>query len=1107
MGRSRGRPSCRPLATGALLAVLAVTTARAAEPAPDARPPAAAIASLRDALEARPADDATRKAALAELDEAAKLDRRTDEVLGELAALEADGGRRVEANGSSAGATEESDELAFKEWIARLPPGASAETLERVLDNQRSAVSGLDDQAQEIEAELATILARPAEANVEIAALRRRADALSGPTALVEPAPALVAAARRLRIASELRAIEAELALRRAEQETSLGRQRRREQALDVVRREQRRGQRRIEWLQQRIAALTREELEARVARLAAVEASIEDGASVAAKVAGENRELGLELLGESDRLAADRDALAALEPERDRIATALSDSRTRLELGGTSAEVGRWLWGERRGLEPVSRLEARLERLRSDLAALRLRLIIQRDEERALADVPAAARKLLEASQAESVDEGTVARAGAALEPLLAERVAVLKRLEPVLRRRVRTLELSEMALIEAIETTRALQQLLDRYLLWTPSHAPIDSSWLERVPEGLADLTKPARWATTIGLAWKKVGERPVLWVGIGLLWLATIELRRRAPARIRALEPVTRQILADHLGVTLQALVWTLVAALPIPAALAIVGGLLQAAGEPNRYSDSLGRTLVALVAPVFAVQTLRWTSIEGGLGHAHFRWTRARREALRHAVPRVAAIVLPLYFVTTLAFTRNLDLPNDVQARVAVAIASIALAVGFVWLFDVGRVWVLRGVESEPSLLRRSLRVVLPAGLIVVAGLALAGFVYSAVLLLHAWIASIVVVVAVTLGVGVLGRGLLIGERRLALHRLAEQQASAAQARGEGTAEAVQPEISLEQVNTQTQSVLRLLRVGLLATGLVWVWKEVLPAVTRLDEIVVWTFRDTGPDGLPAVQPVSLMAALFGLMALVLTILSSKNLPGLLELGLLSRTRIDAASRYAITNLLRYALVIVGTLIGLELLGLRWSQLQWMAAALTVGLGFGLQEIFANFVSGLILLFERPFRVGDVITAGDTTGRVTRIRTRATTILDFDNREIVVPNKTFITGQLLNWTLSDTTTRLTLKVGVAYGVDPDVVHRLLIQAATAHPLVLDEPAPRSWFLGFGANALDFELRVFVANLADRLPVQSELLEEIARLLAEQGIEHTSPPKAPV
>ena len=151
---------------------------------------------------------------------------------------------------------------------------------------------------------------------------------------------------------------------------------------------------------------------------------------------------------------------------------------------------------------------------------------------------------------------------------------------------------------------------------------------------------------------------------------------------------------------------------------------------------------------------------------------------------------------------------------------------------------------------------------------------------------------------------------------------------------------------------------------------------------------------------------------------------------------------------------------------------------------------------------ILLFERPFRVGDVISVGELTGRVTRIRTRATTILDYDNREIFVPNKSFITGQLLNWTLSDTTTRITIKVGVVYGSDPDLVHQLLNQAATANPLVLREPEPRSWFVAFGASSLDFELRVFVGTLNDRLQVQSELHREIARLLREHRVDIAFP-----
>jgi potassium-dependent mechanosensitive channel len=227
----------------------------------------------------------------------------------------------------------------------------------------------------------------------------------------------------------------------------------------------------------------------------------------------------------------------------------------------------------------------------------------------------------------------------------------------------------------------------------------------------------------------------------------------------------------------------------------------------------------------------------------------------------------------------------------------------------------------------------------------------------------------------------------------------------------------------------------LRLTLTAGALIFVWAELIPAIARFDQIVLWQISDTGPDGATIQVPVDLVAVLIGIAALVLTAIGARNLPGLIEIGLLSKTHIDAPTRYAVTSILRYAIVITGTALGLGQLGLRWSQLQWMAAALTVGLGFGLQEIFANFVSGLILLFERPFRVGDIITIGELSGRVTKIRTRATTIVDFDNKEIVVPNKNFITGQLINWTLSDTTTRITIKVGVDYGTDPHKVLELL------------------------------------------------------------------------
>ena len=129
--------------------------------------------------------------------------------------------------------------------------------------------------------------------------------------------------------------------------------------------------------------------------------------------------------------------------------------------------------------------------------------------------------------------------------------------------------------------------------------------------------------------------------------------------------------------------------------------------------------------------------------------------------------------------------------------------------------------------------------------------------------------------------------------------------------------------------------------------------------------------------------------------------------------------------------------------------QWSDIQWLVAAMSVGLGFGLQEIFANFVSGVILLFERPIRVGDIVTLGDKTGVVNRIRMRATTIVDWDRKEYIVPNKDLVTERLLNWTLTDQMNRIEIILSVSHGADTERACTLLLEAAAEQPHLLPEP----------------------------------------------------------
>ena len=197
-----------------------------------------------------------------------------------------------------------------------------------------------------------------------------------------------------------------------------------------------------------------------------------------------------------------------------------------------------------------------------------------------------------------------------------------------------------------------------------------------------------------------------------------------------------------------------------------------------------------------------------------------------------------------------------------------------------------------------------------------------------------------------------------------------------------------------------------------------------------------------------------------------------------------------------------LAVIGTVLAFGKIGIGWSKVQWLVAAMTVGLGFGLQEIFANFVSGLIILFEQPIRVDDVVTIGEVTGKVAKIRIRATTIRRWDQRELVVPNKEFITGHLINWTLSDNVLRREFLVGIAYGSDTAKAERILYEVARANPLVLEDPKPMVIFKAFGENSLEFELRVYISGIDNYIPVWHSINCAIDQEFRKAGIEIAFP-----
>jgi small-conductance mechanosensitive channel len=216
-------------------------------------------------------------------------------------------------------------------------------------------------------------------------------------------------------------------------------------------------------------------------------------------------------------------------------------------------------------------------------------------------------------------------------------------------------------------------------------------------------------------------------------------------------------------------------------------------------------------------------------------------------------------------------------------------------------------------------------------------------------------------------------------------------------------------------------------------------------------------------------------------------------------LLKHTRLDLGLQFAIAKIFGYIVVVLGFYVALVANGVNLSSLAVVAGALGLGIGFGLQSIVANFVSGIVLLAERPVSVGDRIEVEGVAGRVTKISLRATTVQTNDNISIIVPNSQLTSSPVTNWSHGGSRVRLRLPVGVAYGTDPDMLRTLLLQVAASHAHVLKTPEPAVYFDGFGDNALNFELAVWTDTMTHSpRRFRSDLNFLIERALRERSIE---------
>lgn len=694
--------------------------------------------------------------------------------------------------------------------------------------------------------------------------------------------------------------------------------------------------------------------------------------------------------------------------------------------------------------------------------------------------------RELSSLNQAriESTNDEAPADVQDALVLLRQEQRSLYEQLDMELSRKLAILTRTQLNRNQLLRISSSLHRTISEQTFWMPSTQPISLQWLQAAPAQVHRQLKNPPWRIFSDMP-AVITERP-FWLLILLLPAAGLfPLRRWLKQRIANMNNDVGVLRKDSQLHTPRSLAYTILIASPIPLTLVLFSSLFLLFDSENAHY--LGVALGHLACLWFFIELMLHLLQRDGVAQHHFGWPQTLCLKARKQLRFVAAALTPLTFLITTGSLQPAQLSDD---RLGLLIMVACLAVLCIKLPAL--------LRSPNAPLRqqviRLLAFLSPASLIILTAL---GYYYTSVSLAEHFLYTLYIVVVWILLEATAIRGLAVAAQRLAYRRvLAERGATVHDSSNSEAVEIEEPKLDLNQVNQQSLRLIRLLFFGVFTFLLYHLWADVLYALTYADNIVLW--QSGADDGSPVVLPVSLADVSTAILIAVVTLLLVKNLPGLLEVLLLSRMTLKPGTSYAATTLLTYTLISCGIVLTLSTLGLSWDKLQWLVAALGVGLGFGLQEIFANFISGIIILFERPIRIGDVISIGPLEGTVSRIRIRATTIIDFDRKEIIVPNKVFVTERLINWSLSDTVTRITVKVGFAYGSNLDQCRSILLEAARSNPRIAKDPEPIVLFLNFGESTLDHELRVHVSTINDRLVTIDELNRRIDALCKKHDIE---------
>ncbi len=674
-------------------------------------------------------------------------------------------------------------------------------------------------------------------------------------------------------------------------------------------------------------------------------------------------------------------------------------------------------------------------------------------------------------------------------------------------------------------IEKTESFARYIDERVLWIASAGSLGAADVHSIGNALWWLAGPNAWLDIGRTLLADAMRNPAIPALALSLFLLLIYWRLRFRVRIEEIgQQVVRGSCYRFLP-TLETLVLTALVAAGWPGLMWYFGWRLTAAADASELCKAVGTGLAETARVFLALELLRHICCHRGLGESHFGWSAPAMRLLRQNIRWFGLPVLPLMCVAVAMAWQENDRWDAALGRMCFVAALLCFSLVLHRILRPTRVVFQAMIASRRGGWLERLRYVwyplctlTPAALAILAAV---GYHYTARQLVIRLILTAYVLVGGIVCRALLLRWTLVNQRKLAIEQARQRRAAAQNESnsGEETSGAADlpaaatPERDLATINIQTRRLIEY-SLALACVLAVWcAWIDVLPALgsinAKVGQTTVTVTKETSTptggkklDFVDELRDIKLSDLLLAAIILATTVIAAKNIPGLLEMAVLQHLPFDAGARYAVATVCRYLITIVGLLLCCGVVGVGWSKVQWLVAAMGLGLGFGLQEIFANFISGLIILFERPVRVGDVVTIEGVTGVVSRIRIRATTITDGDRKELIIPNKEFITGRVLNWTLSDPVNRVVVKVGVAYGSDTQRTAEILLKLAKDHPNVLEDPPPGVSLESFGDSTLNFVLRCFLPNLDNRGTVIHELHMAIDREFREAGIEIAFP-----